>query len=233
MSEFPIVFENEEIIIIYKPYGCAVQGGAGVKHSLDEALSLQVGYRIHLVHRLDKETSGLLVVAKSPRAAAKWTGLIGGGSVVKEYMCVSVGHAPGRSGTITGTVSAHGKERSASLHYTELAAADVPSPEAGTIPLSLLGVTLGTGRMHQIRIQMAGSGMPVAGDDRHGDFRANKALRRLGIRKLCLAAVRLTVPVDGGRRVFEAPLPGHMEAVVRDYFSAREITPPPAITPSM
>ena len=67
MSVLPIVFENEEIFVVNKPKGVAVQGGEGVKHPLDEMLTQQVGYKIYPVHRLDKDTSGLLVVAKTQK----------------------------------------------------------------------------------------------------------------------------------------------------------------------
>ena len=69
----PIIYENDEIYIINKPAGLAVQGGQGVTHSLDVEFPKQVGSKVHLVHRLDKDTSGLMIVAKNPAAAGKWT----------------------------------------------------------------------------------------------------------------------------------------------------------------
>ena len=61
MKDFPVIFENDEILVVNKPCGTAVQGGKGIAHPLDDELSARLGYRIHLVHRLDKETSGLLI----------------------------------------------------------------------------------------------------------------------------------------------------------------------------
>ena len=72
----PIIYENNEIFIIDKPAGLAVQGGQGVVHSVDRDFAEQTGQKVYLVHRLDKDTSGLMVVAKNPAAAVKWTKLI-------------------------------------------------------------------------------------------------------------------------------------------------------------
>ena len=71
MIELPVIYENDEILIINKPSGLAVQGGSGIKHSVDTLLPKQTGYPIYLVHRLDKDTSGILITAKSSASAAK------------------------------------------------------------------------------------------------------------------------------------------------------------------
>lgn len=223
MKTFPILFENEEIILINKESGVAVQGGKGIFHPLDQELSESLGYKVHLVHRLDKETSGILVVAKNPAAASKWTKLIGEKDVRKEYvaLCVGVPVVGGRkcdSGTLENVVEAHGRQQKAVLHFKveEKFLVEIPKKdgeedcEAERIEVSRVRIILGTGRMHQIRIQMAKSGSPIVADDQHGDFRANKKLRRAGMKKLCLAAVKLTIPLGNGRRAFEVPLPGHM-----------------------
>lgn len=76
MKTISVIYENDEIILVNKEAGVSVQGGAGIAHPLDEELPKQLGCRIHLVHRLDKETAGILIVAKNPSAAAKWTKLI-------------------------------------------------------------------------------------------------------------------------------------------------------------
>lgn len=219
MTPFSILYENDEILLINKPNGVSVQGGKGISHPLDTELSAQLGYKIHLVHRLDKETSGILVVAKNSRAAAKWTNLIAQKEVKKEYIAITIGKPlvdgkPSEKGRIRGTVEAHGRIQEAYLDFTVeksgVAAAESQADES-KIPLSLVHIVLGTGRMHQIRIQLAKNGAPIAADDQHGDFKKNKLLRRVGIKKLCLAAFRLTIPVDGKESVFEIPLPEHMQ----------------------
>src|SRR5574344_712615 len=255
MTPFAILYEDNEIYLLNKPAGVPVQGGQGIVHSLDDDFSAQVGYRIHLVHRLDKETAGILIVAKTGEAAAKWMKLIAGPLVQKEYTAICIGEPvlngkKAQSGTIKGIVEAHGREQSAETHFvvekviavdaagtqnaaagtqnaaagTQNAAAGTQNAAAGTqtapkpIKLSLLHITLGTGRMHQIRIQLAKSGAPIAADDQHGDFKANKALRKAGIKRLQLAAVKLTIPVEGRQRTFTIPLPEHMNRTVEQFF---------------
>lgn len=225
MKGVSILFENSEILLVNKEAGVSVQGGAGVAHPLDEELSKELGYKIHLVHRLDKDTAGILIVAKSPAAATKWIGLIGSKEVSKEYTAICIGKPSGgkagQEGTLEGTVEAHGRTQKALSRYRVEKTALVPFPQAegspcppeGTdgIPLSLLSIRIETGRMHQIRIQTAQAGFPIAGDDQHGDFKKNKMLRKAGIKKLMLASTRLTIPLDGEMRTFEIPLPPHMQ----------------------
>lgn len=225
MRDIPVIFEDDEILIINKPAGVAVQGGKGIAHPLDDELSRQTGLRIHLVHRLDKETCGLMVVAKNPAAARKWTDLISSKAVRKEYTAVcfnepALGGIKRRTGTISGNVvTGSGKnqrERSAVTNFTveEVMTARVPPLEDGGTDVSLtfsrIRVRLGTGRTHQIRIHLASAGSPVCGDDRHGDFRLNRlARKRLGIRNLLLCSSRLAIPSRGGEeRVFEIEPPG-------------------------
>lgn len=224
MERISVLFENEEILVVNKPFGLAVQGGKGVGRSLDDELSAQVGYRVHLVHRLDKDTSGILVVAKNTQSAAKWTSLIGGGLVKKQYMAVCTGE-PYSGGTGNGkietSVTAHGKVQSALTYFTvEKRTSVAVETEGGLkeIPLFLLKLELGTGRMHQLRIQLAGARSPIAADDQHGDFKTNKLLRKVGIKKLQLAAVCLNLKVPGVPEKIEIPLPFHMQETLEKYF---------------
>lgn len=217
MKTFSIIFENEEILLVNKEVGVSVQGGAGIAHPLDAELSIQLGYKIFLVHRLDKETSGILVVAKNAQAAAKWTNLISGGKVKKEYVavCFGIPVVDGKkcySGVLEGTVEAHGRTQAAKTFFKVESVWNVKIPESEKeLELSFLKLTLGTGRMHQIRIQLAKASCPIAGDDKHGDFKKNKLARKIGIKKLQLASVKLSLPVDGKTQAFEIPLPGHIK----------------------
>ena len=225
----PVLYQNDEILIVNKPAGVPVQGGAGISRSLDTELPRQLGFPVYLVHRLDKETAGIMVVAKSPRAAHVWTALIAGKQVRKEYEAVCIGiPRGGMKGTVSDRVVQGGVEKDALTHYEVLRTTEVHTAE-GTCTLSWLRLRLATGRMHQIRIHLAGAGCPVAGDDKHGDFKQNKLLRKeCGIKRLMLASVQLTVPgahADGGAdRVFTIPLPAHME-------SCRKLFEPAAVTP--
>ena len=218
MATFSIVFQNDEIIIVNKPNGVSVQGGVGISHPLDKELALQLGHLVHLVHRLDKETSGLLIVAKNALAASKWTALIGGKQVRKEYTAICVGLplvgknacSVGKENLLRDVVFSHGKEQAAELFFTLESVAELEA-EGQKVKLSLLRIRLGTGRMHQIRIQLAKAGAPIVADDQHGNFKMNKILRRLGLKKLCLAATKLSLPLEGENRLFEVPLPDHMQ----------------------
>lgn len=220
MKTFSIIFENEEILLVNKEVGVSVQGGSGIAHPLDAELSIQLGYKIFLVHRLDKETSGILVVAKNAQAAAKWTNLISGGKVKKEYVavCFGIPVVDGKkcySGVLEGTVEAHGRTQAAKTFFKVESVWNVKIPESEKeLELSFLKLTLGTGRMHQIRIQLAKASCPIAGDDKHGDFKKNKLARKIGIKKLQLASVKLSLPVDGKTQAFEIPLPGHIKTTL-------------------
>ena len=230
MKDLSILYEDDEILLVNKPSGTAVQGGAGVSHPLDEELPKQLGYKVYLVHRLDKETAGILIVAKNPKAAARWTKLIATDEVSKEYRAICIGNPvvggkPVNKGKIEGKLEAHGREQEATTYFEVLEECRVPvviqgedGEETKEVPLSLLKITLGTGRMHQIRIQMSKCSAPLAADDQHGNFKANKLLRKAGIRKLCLAAVKLTIPVGGKKQTFEIELPDHMKEAVDKYF---------------
>lgn len=232
MKEIPIVYENDEIIIVNKRAGLAVQGGQGIKNPLDQVLSEQIGSKVFPVHRLDKETSGLLLVAKTSAAAGLWTRLIASGQVKKEYQALCFGlvqglrpeSATGKTGRLTQQVQVAGGARAAETFYQVaqvFPVASIPLLEETTDGLSpngifsLLNLTLGTGRTHQIRIHLSQAGCPILADDRHGNFRVNKAIRKpLGIKTLQLAAIRLSIPLEGRPATFEIPLPPHMEAAL-------------------
>ena len=135
MKDTLIIYENSEILIVYKEAGVSVQGGQGIKYPLDEELSKQLGYRIYLVHRLDKETSGLLVVAKNPAAANKWTKLIGTKKVTKNYLAVCFGTPlvngkESLSGVLSDSIKKDGRDLEASTHFKVLSSRTVELPPA-------------------------------------------------------------------------------------------------------
>lgn len=220
----PIIYEDSEIFVINKRQGLAVQGGAGISHSVDSDLAAQVGQKIYLVHRLDKETSGLLVCAKNPRAAAKWTRILGEKAAEKEYKALCFGAMKNPRGKICSDIVERSVKKRAETFYETEKVFEIPSEgaddgfenrdgknteskfSAGVLPrkISLLRLRLGTGRMHQLRIHLAAEGVPICGDDKHGDFSANRLLKKkFGIKRLCLCAFRLTLPLAEGRRMFE------------------------------
>ena len=250
MNLIPIIYENEEIIVINKAAGMPVQGGEKIVHSLDRELSVQMGYKIYLVHRLDKDTSGLMIVAKSSAAANKWIKLISSHQVKKEYKAVCIGKPKSSSGKIKENIEEFGVKKFAVTEYhleksffvspkkkpadssdsvenvsgkpleKNQKIAAQPEKSGGLqngekIELSLVHLKLETGRMHQIRIHLAKSGCPIAGDDKHGNFRLNKVLRKIaGVKSLLLCSFRLVLPLDEGKREFEIDLPSHIKKVL-------------------
>ncbi|HCM29032.1 MAG: RNA pseudouridine synthase [Treponema sp. GWB1_62_6] len=202
MKNLPVVYEDEEILVVDKPAGLAVQGGERVSVALIDILERQLSFRPFLVHRLDKDTSGLLIVAKTREAAAEFSRLLVGKAVRKTYHAVCAGCPAPMLGTIRDPVSVRGASKEAETSYRVLASAE---------GFSLLELDLGTGRMHQIRIHLAGIGSPVLGDDKYGDFSLNKRFRKdLGLRRLLLHARRLSIPSRaGGTLDLVAPYPEH------------------------
>ncbi len=219
------LWQDEEIIVIDKPAGLATQPGAGIKISLVEAVERDFGFRPFLVHRLDKETAGCVIVARDARAAAKWTEMIASRELGKVYRAIVRGLPGNASGLLESDVRVRGEDKAARTRWKlvggfwgqgeEVGAseekADAPEERIGGPDgrrrFALLELELGTGRRHQIRLQLAAAGWPILGDEAHGDFALNKELRKAaGLRRLLLHASRLTLP---GRAVVISPEPQH------------------------
>ena len=219
-----MLFENEFCLVLNKPHGLAVQGGEGVKISLDSILWGKYSPRPLLVHRLDRDTSGVILVAKTKSAAASFSALLASGAtggakknqaVIKQYLGVCAGIPRSPQGIIRQKLEVmgkpHGKLQESLTHYRLLSVS-----VAAEVPCAALELELGTGRMHQIRRHLAGIGHPLLGDDKYGDFSLNKKLKKTcGIKRMLLHALRLVIPpvlnlLPQGLDV-SAPLP--------DYFS--------------
>lgn len=226
MNPIPIIYEDTEIFIINKPAGMPVQGGEKIAHPLDEEFAKQVGSKVYLVHRLDKDTAGLMIVAKSPAAANKWTRLIGSKDVKKQYIAICCGKLNQKKGVISESLVQHGIKKNAVTNYTvekewsvEMTEASENNEAAQKICFDLckIRLLLETGRMHQIRIHLAKQNCPIAGDDQHGNFKLNKQLKKyLKIKQLLLCAVELTVPLNGKNTTFKIDLPEHMAKILTD-----------------
>jgi 23S rRNA pseudouridine955/2504/2580 synthase len=211
----PVLYEDEDVFVFNKPAGLAVQGGKGVRHSLDMLLAERFSPRPLLVHRLDKDTSGAILVAKHKEAAVRFGKILRdgrdsqdghdnqdgqNGQMEKIYHAVCV-KSPvlKRHGIINDTLAVKGRIKTAVTRYQKMAETD---------DFAFLEITLLTGRMHQIRRHLAALGAPVAGDDKYGDFRLNKTLKKeKHIKHLLLHAARITFPAANGRVTVEAPLP--------------------------
>ena len=198
MKNIEILYEDEFIIIINKPAGLAVQGGKGVKTSLDSLLTqfFKEENRSQpplLVHRLDKDTSGILLVAKGHAQAARFSALINEKKTVKQYIAVCSGlFSPEKTeGVITDELEVHGAVKNSETRYRVI---ESGRPGACEFDYSVLELELGTGRMHQIRRHLAMNKSPILGDDKYGDFSLNKKLRKeAGLKKLLLHARRLEI----------------------------------------
>jgi 23S rRNA pseudouridine955/2504/2580 synthase len=201
------LYSDDEILVLDKPAGLASQPGEGVRVSVVEAVERDYGFRPFLVHRLDKETAGCLVVARSAAAAAKWSRLVETRELRKTYRAVVAGAPTGESGVFSESVPTRGGEKSAQTAWKLLGSFGAAIGEPATARFSYLELELGTGRTHQIRVHLATHGLPILGDDRHGDFALNKRLRKeAGLRRLLLVAWSLDLP---GGRCLRASVPEH------------------------
>jgi len=208
-----ILYEDDGCLVINKPAGLAVQGGAGVSISLDSLLARTYSPRPLLIHRLDRDTSGVILVAKNKTAAVRYSRLIGEGAASKQYLAVCAGTPEPGAGVIRMDIEVRGKRKSAETRYTALYTAQLPESRSGIF--SVLELELASGRMHQIRRHMALAGTPILGDDKYGDFSLNKALAKtMKLKRLLLHAFRLRIPPGCGVPPLDvySPLPAHFTA---------------------
>jgi 23S rRNA pseudouridine955/2504/2580 synthase len=212
VKNIALLFENDQCMVLNKPAGLAVQGGEGVGTSLDSILAAEYSPRPLLVHRLDKDTSGIILVAKSKAAAALFSGIFAHREnaapalgIQKQYLALCAGCPEPPSGTIETDLEVRGAKRKARTAYRCVRAGE----------FSCLELELGTGRMHQIRRHLASIGHPILGDDKYGDFALNRKLRKeRGLKKLLLHAGRMVIPKElcGFPLDVSAPLPEYFEA---------------------
>ena len=214
-KQIPVLFDNDFCMVLNKPAGLPVQGGKGIKVSLDSILSDSVSPRPLLVHRLDRDTSGIILVAKNKTAAAAFSALFDSSAkdrgVVKQYLSVCSGIPVPDNGVIRLDLEGWSNNRiqtrkKSETFYRLVSTMDARngfgnmgglSPGAEEGIFSLLELELGTGRMHQIRRHLAAAGNPVLGDDKYGDFPLNKKLKKnIGLKHLLLHASRLVIPPD-------------------------------------
>jgi 23S rRNA pseudouridine955/2504/2580 synthase len=229
IDALPILFEDDEFLVINKPAGIAVHGGSGLSFGVIEQLrrSRPDATFLELVHRLDRETSGLLLVAKKKRALKALQDQFRARQTGKVYLTLVKGIWQKPHQIIDAALQKYnltnGERRvrvvpkdhadaMASLSIVKLLkvyAAHASPPVPVSLSSSLLAVTIKTGRTHQIRVHMAHAGHVIAGDDKYGDFDWNKQLHASGLKRMFLHAWRLQLhhPVSGEAVQFQCELP--------------------------
>ena len=227
---FEIVYEDDALLVVNKPSGVAVHGGSGVSFGVIEQLrrARPEAKYLELVHRLDKDTSGLLMVAKKRSALVKLHEMLRNDHPKKIYWAVGVGawqpalrHVrlplvkyTGAAGEKMVRVGSAEDGQSAHTIFRVLDTFSGERPHSvGVSALSLVEATLKTGRTHQIRVHMQASGCPIAGDERYGDYQANRRLQKLGLKRMFLHAYSLELnhPLTGEKLVLQAALPDDLQ----------------------
>ena len=244
--EFPVLFEDDHLMAIDKPAGVAVHGGSGVSFGVIEQLrqARPQAKFLELVHRLDRETSGILLVAKKRSALTKLQDQFRDRETGKTYLALVAGAWPATRKVIDQPLHKYlqadgerrvkvvGKDDPDGMRSITLVKISerLPFPPGegageGRSEATLLEVTIKTGRTHQIRVHLASSGHPIAGDDKYGDFEWNKALHKQGLKRMFLHAWRLQFdhPATGERIALQAPLPAELHKFT-DH--ARQPSPP-------
>jgi len=229
--EFPVLFEDEHLLAIAKPAGVAVHGGSGVSSGVIEQLrSARPQARfLELVHRLDKETSGVLLLAKKRSALTALQDQFRSRDTGKVYVALVFGAWPDKLKVID--LALHkGLDAQGERHVRVVAADHADGRRSITLvkvaqrlaadegDTTLLDVTLKTGRTHQIRVHLASHGHPIVGDPKYGDFARNKAWARSHrFDRMFLHARQLAFdhPATGERITLAAPLPPECSAVLR------------------
>ena len=227
LLDLDVIYEDPSLLVIDKASGIAVHGGSGVSHGVIESLraARPEAKMLELAHRLDRDTSGLLVIAKKRSALVELHRMLRDGEVEKVYVAVVKGVPPKTHFDITEPlhkyVNAKG-ERRVAVKEGGLSAVTRIRLLAKSKDVSLVQLRLMTGRTHQIRVHLAHAGFPVLGDDKYGDFEFNRALARQGVKRLFLHARRLAFkhPIDGNAMKLESPLPDDMLRFCRSNFGA-------------
>ena len=235
--DFDVLFEDEHLLALAKPAGVAVHGGSGVSFGVIEQLRKarpQARY-LELVHRLDRETSGILLVAKKRSALNALQDQFRERATGKTYLAlVTLARGDGKLEATGAFWPENKKVIDSPLHKyllpngerrVKVVGKDDPNGMrsitlvrvARTIgAYSLLEVTIKTGRTHQIRVHLASQGHPIAGDDKYGDFEHNKQLQKMGLKRMFLHAweLKFSHPQGGRLTTLKAPLPPELQQFV-------------------
>jgi len=256
-KRFDVLFEDAHFLAIDKPAGLAVHGGSGVSFGVIEQLRMARPEEdfLELVHRLDRETSGILLVAKKRSALKHLQTQFRDRATGKTYLALALGRWPSNkkvldkplhkylleseSGQGEGErrVRVVSKDDPDGMPSLTLVKVNTTSPVGAPHPYSLLEVTIKTGRTHQIRVHLASEGMPIAGDDKYGDFERNKALARApgetSLKRMFLHAWRLQCdhPATGQRMELYAELPAELAQFLQAVLPQAKLPGPASQSP--
>ena len=237
-AEFAIVHEDSHLLVIDKPAGVAVHGGSGVSYGVIEQLraARPDAKFLELVHRLDRETSGLLLIGKKRSALTNLHEQMRAGTTDKRYLTLVSGDWKNARQHVRLPLhkynTAEGEKR---------VVVQAGGQEAHTVfnllrkwqDFALLEAELKTGRTHQIRVHLASSGFPIAGDEKYGDFALNKQLQKANaqrgaLRRMFLQAYQITFthPESGEAMTLRAPLPAECERFLVSLGQASDVKSP-------
>ncbi len=210
--ETRIVFENPRLLVIDKPSGIAVHGGSGIRHGIIETLRArrpEAPY-LELVHRLDRDTSGCLMIAKRRSALRALHEQLRNGEMTKRYLALVRGRWTAGRRRVTAALKKNtlrGGERVVRVDADGKPAETVFHPVTVHAAASLVEVGLLTGRTHQIRVHATHIGYPLAGDTRYGDPEFNRTMKALGLRRLFLHAQLLEFTEPGSDEILTVSTP--------------------------
>jgi 23S rRNA pseudouridine955/2504/2580 synthase len=226
--ELPVLFEDEGLLIVDKPAGIAVHGGSGVSFGVVERLRatiLEPHISLELVHRLDRETSGVLVLAKKRRFLSALQKQVREKSWRKFYQCLVMGHWPDEIREVNAPLKKVSTEDGQRRVYINPDGAEsltrfqvLSRYSNGSLGAStLLQAQLMTGRTHQIRVHCASKGHCILGDDKYGQFAINKLWSKTSLNRMFLHAARLelTHPLTFERLIIQSPLPPALVSVLK------------------
>ena len=212
-----ILYRDEALIALNKPSGMAVHGGSGISRGVIEQLRLELPEcrYMELVHRLDRETSGVLLIALKRRALTGLHAAMRAGKIEKRYLTLVAGRWPNPVQHVKlplhKRVTDDGEKR-VTVRDEGQTAHTIFRRLQTFADFTLLEAELKTGRTHQIRVHTSHLGFPIAGDDKYGDFELNRRLMKQGLKRMFLHAAKLAFdhPISGERLVVEAPLPAEL-----------------------
>jgi len=230
----PILYEDEHLIAVDKPAGMAAHGGSGIAFGLIEQVRAARPDQpfLELAHRLDRETSGILLLAKTRRALVGLHEQLREGCIDKRYLALVKGDWRNDRQHVRAALAKYQTregERRVAVHAEGLPSHTIFNLRERFGRFSLLEAELKTGRTHQIRVHLAHLGFPVVGDDKYGDFELNRQVARgsfgarLGRMFLHACATRFAHPVSGAAVDLLAPLPRDCEDFLRSLHGARAV----------